>query len=259
MKHLKRAVAFILCLLIVGLVLFYVGFLHLSDLSQAVGFALVTGIGGAFMYGWGDRLMPRQLREGLSMRGVPESQEERLQLFRRFYPLTMLRLEQPLDRMAAELVRLQGSKALEATIRMWMAQDDIDRAESLNEDELAQVDALEGEVMHYALEQISKGQLMQMATAVSPNHSDSSGEQTWLKEKFPRVFDYVSAFSYFTTERDYQIAAAELDVMLGLEKIAETPWRRTASSAMNRVHAEAIAKAILLSKKRIPPKRHWWS
>lgn len=89
------------------------------------------------------------------------------------------------------------------------------------------------------------------------NELTSVESQTWLKEKYPRVWDFVRAVSIITSERDYQRLLAEMELLFGWTDIVVHP--ETGREILDRESALAIARAILLSKKQFAPrKKRFW-
>jgi hypothetical protein len=81
--------------------------------------------------------------------------------------------------------------------------------------------------------------------------------QTWLKEKAPRVWDYVGAFAVITSEQDYQRARARLRYLLSTLDLGAHP--KTWEDIREKASVESIALAILLSKKQFAPrKKRFW-
>lgn len=104
----------------------------------------------------------------------------------------------------------------------------------------------------------SAGQAPLNLSAAGVNQLTSVDSQRWLKERFPRIWDFVNAYSIITNESDYQLATSRLKVLFGWHGMQGGDMRSD-EEAMDAVYAEEIAMAILLGKKQFAPqrKRFW--
>ena len=197
--------------------------------------------------------------------GVPQSDEERIRLFRRFYPRTMLKLDldQPLDEPTQELLRRgEDGELLELKVDEWVIDDNMARLVRADEEERRQAQALEGEVKHYAFEQLKK-RLMKPSTdaeALPKEDSATPEQEKWLKERFPRAWEFVSNINVITSERDFNELHDSLIKLFTAGTMKDTWGERTKNlDPFDIAQAEHIAIAMLYNKKKIPPKKHWWS
>lgn len=257
-KRTERGLIFVILWVIAGGILVALRVFSLTDISQALAY-LFVGVGGSiFYYGWGSKLAPPQLRD--LPQGITESEEERLRLFRRLYPETMTELD-GLPGSLSDFERLPNGA--EMAVKAWVISDGLQQAPLLTEDELNQMNALEGEVTHYALEQVRKWTRTPDAIPKAlPNESaDTPENERWLKANYPRVWEFVTSIDIITSEHDFYDLQDQLMKLFTVNVMRKDwiPGRAKVSDSFEMIEAQKIAIAMLFNKKRVPPKKHWWS
>lgn len=95
-------------------------------------------------------------------------------------------------------------------------------------------------------------------TLADEDDSTSLEKQEWLQKNYPRVWDFLKGIKVITTEHDFHELQDQLMKLITVQGMKK--WDRTGEDdAWKLIEAQKIAIAVLFSKKKVPPKKHWWS
>jgi len=95
------------------------------------------------------------------------------------------------------------------------------------------------------------------------DHSENASsieKQEWLKEEYPRVWDFVKAIDVIRSEQDFYNLQDQLMRLITVQGM-KGQWNDTLTmnDTWGLIEAQKVAIAILYGKKKVPPKKHWWS
>lgn len=155
-------------------------------------------------------MIPPTLRGQQPTQEIPNSEGEMLRLFRRYYPETMLKLEAPLN---AETRLIQNSpEGIRLMVRAWMAHDLIANGHTLSEEELKQMNRLEGEMTHYAIQQLKIRARESAPITAKAQAKDSANEEILhLDPKYDHVYAvlfYPHSLTWDKRDRDPRFTEA---------------------------------------------------
>lgn len=146
----------------------------------------------------------QELREKLGIQGVPEPEEERMSLYRRYFPTLLSIIDALPDQIAPE----QYSAYLNQ-MNSWIVQDEIRLAgqaidRTASEEDKRLKNSLEGEARHYAISELKR----RFPRSASDTQFSTYIERR-VRERFPRTWLFLERITGIRSNHDFDALVAK--------------------------------------------------